>query len=220
MTLEKFKSEPDNDIELASSIQKGDKEAWKFVVQKYYKPLFIFINKMVRDSQSSEELLQDVFVNFWEKREQINIITSFKAYLYRSARNHTLNFIKRRKFEQNYHNNLLKTLDKSYNDTEHTFQFSQLEKTLYTAIDELPEKCKEIFKLSRFEDLTYKEISKILDVPVRTVHYQIGIALKELRTILKSDYDPDVILSISFGIVGFEFITHLLSDQFILFFFV
>ena len=211
MTLQKQHSQEDNDLALADAIQKGDKEAWDFVVQKYYKPLFIFINRMVRDSESAEELLQDVFVKFWTKREQINVNTSFKAYLYKSARNHTLNFIKRRKFEQNYHSGLLKTLDKSYNDTEHTFQFTQLEKVLYTAIDDLPEKCKEIFKLSRFEDLTYKEIAETLDIPVRTVHYQVGLALKELRKTIHSDYDPDVILSISLGLIGLEMILQYVS---------
>ena len=180
---------PKDEIELIESIKNGNQESWDHIVELYYQPLFGFIMSMVREKESAEELVQDVFVNFWAKRDRINITSSLKAYLYRAARNHTLNFIKRRNFELNYQRSLVGRVTIQHNDTEQAFHFSELEQKLYASIEALPEKRREIFRLSRFEDLTYKEISVALDIPVRQVHYQIGLALKELRTKLQGLVD-------------------------------
>jgi RNA polymerase sigma-70 factor (ECF subfamily) len=184
LAKEKIVSHPLDDLqeqELIQRVHAGDREAWDFIARQYYTPLLNFVTGMVRVREQAEELVQDVFVNFWVKRDRLNVSVSLKAYLYRAARNHTLNFIKRRNFEANYHSYLAKTTSAEHNETEDAYHFSELEKALYGAIDEMPEKRREIFTLSRFEDMTYKEIAETLDIPVRTVHYQIGLALKELR---------------------------------------
>ena len=189
MTLTTNGNLPKDESQLIENIKNGDQEAWDYIVGLYYQPLFGYVMSMVREKETAEELVQDVFVNFWAKRERINITSSLKAYLYRAARNHTLNFIKRRKFELNYQRSLAERMTIQHNDTEQAFHFSELEKKLYGAIEALPEKRKEIFRMSRFEDLTYKEIAAALDIPVRQVHYQIGLALKELRTKLQGLVD-------------------------------
>lgn len=187
--LAKDEVDLDSEQQLISKVKNGDQEAWDYIARLYYQPLFGYIMSMVRERETAEELVQDVFVNFWAKREKINITTSLKAYLYRAARNHTLNFIKRRNFEHNYQRSLANRMTRYHNDTEESFHFSELEKKLNESIEALPEKRKEIFMMSRFEDLTYKEIAAALDIPVRQVHYQIGLALKELRSNLKGLVD-------------------------------
>ncbi len=175
----------ENEASLVAEIREGNQKAWDAVTRTLFHPLFFFVNEMVHNQEIAEELVQDVFVNFWVKRKNLNITTSLKAYLYRAARNHTLNFIKRRKFEQDYQKKLAETATFESNDTEDKVTFSELEKQLATAIENLPDNCRDIFKLSRYEEMTYKEIAEVLNIPPRSVHYQIGLALKELRTKLK-----------------------------------
>ncbi|KXX72630.1 RNA polymerase sigma-70 factor [Flammeovirga sp. SJP92] len=195
---------------LIDLVKGGDRFAWEYITKEYYQAILNFINGMVKDWETAEELVQDIFVNFWSKRESLNINLSLKAYLYRSARNHTLNFIKRRNFERDYQKGVAERMVISSNDTEDTYHFSELEKRLSEAIEELPEKMKEIFKMSRFEDLTYKEIADALDIPVRTVHYQIGLALKQLREKLKGHVDPSL-MALEGGIVVGLIIDYLLQ---------
>jgi len=184
------------EAELINEVQAGKNGAWEFITNTYYPQILNFITGMTRDRETAEELVQDVFVNFWVKRDRLNVQISLKAYLYRAARNHTLNYLKRKKFEQDYQKGLLLTTPWKKNQTEQDFQFSELEKHLGDAIESLPENCKEIFLLSRFEGMTYKEIANTLDVPVRTVHYQIGLALKHLRSKLKGHVDEHLLNSV------------------------
>lgn len=170
---------PENPEQLIARVMEGDEKAWEHIAGLFYQPLVLFVNSMTHRMDIAEELVQDVFVNFWAKRDRIEINSSLKAYLYRAARNHTLNHIKRAKFEMNYQQSLKP--DYSYNSTETKMSYSELEQKLNESIEELPESRREIFRLSRFEDMTYKEISDTLEIPVRQVHYQIGLALKELR---------------------------------------
>ncbi|MBX2841532.1 MAG: RNA polymerase sigma-70 factor [Flammeovirgaceae bacterium] len=187
--------------ELIAKVQQGDQQAWKEIVKRYYNPLYIYILGMVKIEDLAEELVQDIFVNFWQKRESIQITSSLKAYLYRSSRNHTLNHLKRRKFEMEYQKKLAQTSINFHNDTEDKYNYSELSKKLHEAIEALPAQCQEIFKLSRFEELTYKEIAESLNIPVRRVHYQIGIALKELKIKLKGLLNDDYIPIILFFII-------------------
>lgn len=170
---------------LVNEIKAGNRKAWDALTQVFYTPLIRFINGMVHNADLAEELAQDIFVNLWLKRKNINVTTSLTGYLYRSARNHTLNFIKRRKFEQTYQQKAEQHAQIETNETEEQVHFSALEKQISGAIEALPESCREIFKLSRYEGLTYKEIGNVLGISPRKVQYQIGNALKILREELK-----------------------------------
>ena len=176
---------------ILEGIKKGNREVWAQVISAFYDPIFYFILGMVKQKEMAEELTQDVFANFWIKRGEINIQTSLKAYLYRFARNHTLNFIKRSKFELDYYKNLGNTLSDKHNDTEDKIQYTELDILLKKEIENLPDECQEIFKLSRYEEMSYKEIAETLNIPVRRVHYQIGIALKTIREKLKKQYGKE-----------------------------
>ena len=179
--MERQEFDVNNSQELTEQVMKGNHKAWEYITNTYFQPLFGYVYGMVRQAETAEELVQDVFVNFWAKRERLEISSSLKAYLYRAARNHTLNYIKRRNFELNYQKSLVHKIDYHSYSAEREYQFSELETKLNESIAALPELRQEIFKLSRFEDMTYKEIAETLDIPVRQVHYQIGLALKELR---------------------------------------
>jgi RNA polymerase sigma-70 factor, ECF subfamily len=179
--------------ELVQYVVEGRREAWEYIAASFYPQLFGYVMSIVKEEESAEELVQDVFVSFWTKRDNIEINISLKAYLFRASRNHALNFIKRKKFEENYHRGLAQKANFAHDTTEETVHFTELQQKLSDAIESLPDSCREIFKLSRFEEMTYKEIAETLDIPIRTVHYQIGLALKELKEKLSNEYDRDII---------------------------
>ncbi len=179
---------PDSD--LLPKIKDGNKKAWEMLVTKYYNPLLNFILSMIRSEATAEELLQDVFVNIWIKKDSLDIKTSLKAYLYRASRNHTLNHIKRKQLEANYQDSLSNSFQYHNNSTEEDYNLNELESKLYRSIESLPENCREVFKMSRFDGLSYKEIAEALDVSTRNVHYQMSIALKALKEDLKDFIEP------------------------------
>ena len=178
--------------EIIDAVKAGDRAMWAEVIKKYYTALLNFSMGFTKEKESAEELVQDVFVNVWSKRDYLNIDISLRAYLYRATRNHSLNYVKRRQFEFDYQKGLANSITPYKNEVEDTYRFNEIEQALNDAIEALPTKRREIFKLSRYEDLTYKEIAEALEIPVRTVHYQIGLALKDLRDKLKHLVDPSL----------------------------
>ena len=136
------------------------------------------------DLDDAKEIVQDVFINLWNKRETISSEKSVKSYLFTSVKNRCFNFIRdNKKFRSN-------VLDIDIADYEVTFEndsFSEpeLQTKINNAINKLPEKCRQVFKLSRIEELKYKEIADKLSISVKTVEAQMSKALKVLRKELK-----------------------------------
>lgn len=182
------------DNQLFINIQNSDKKALQSLFERYYTTIHITIDRIVKDSSMSEDLAQQVFIQFWEKRKQINITTSVAAYLHRMAINEALSYkrkIKNKTTEelQSYHNNDLTAT------TEEDFLYSELHQTVEAAISTLPPRCQTIFRLSRFEGKTYKQIALELDISEKTVENQMGKALKILREKLKYYLTLSVIIN-------------------------
>ena len=140
---------------------------------------------MLRDEHQAKDLVQDVLFNFWSKREEISIESGLKAYLKRATVNKSIDQIRRKKrfgvpeeitdFNQ-------ASLDVSVQEVMET---SDLEATILAAIKTLPERCQLIFSLSRFEDLSHKEIAEKLDISKKTIENQMTKALKVIRLAVK-----------------------------------
>lgn len=135
--------------------------------------------------EDAEEVVQEVFVKFWDKCHSLSEDSSIKNYLYRSVHNTCLNQIKHQKVKDHYREYVLNYLEHTEpeisledNDTDRMTRIMQ-------AVDQLPPRCSEIFKLSRFEGLKYQEIADHLDLSVKTVEVQMGKALRVLRENLK-----------------------------------
>lgn len=106
----------------------GHQAAWEHIANSYFPILYSYVMRLVQEEMVAEEIVQDVFVNVWAKRNEIEIRISLKAYLFRAARNQSLNYIKRRKFEGNYQRNLALTFEYASLDTENTVHFEELQK--------------------------------------------------------------------------------------------
>ena len=159
----------------------GDEKTFERVFKSNYKALYSYANMIVRDHEAAEEIVQGMFLKLWERKEKLELHTSLKAYLYRSIYNDSLNLIKHEKVKLKYQSHALYTMKNESDNASDKVQLSELEKRLQVALNQLPEGCRTIFQLSRFEDLKYKEIADRLKISIKTVENQMGKALKLLR---------------------------------------
>ncbi|MDN3205263.1 RNA polymerase sigma-70 factor [Algoriphagus sediminis] len=183
----------DLDQEIFHSIKIGDQKALEMLFHEFYQPLCQYAYSFLQDREDAEEVVQNSFVKIWEKREEIDIQTSAKAYLYRMIRNSCLNEIQHQKVKSQ-HQELAKMDGPGMEQSSDSIAIhGELEEKIRQAMEKLPEQCRLIFKLSRFEDLKYKEIAVQLNISVKTVENQMGKALKIMRHELK-EYLPLILL--------------------------
>jgi RNA polymerase sigma-70 factor (ECF subfamily) len=151
----------------------------------------------MRDPVPAEEIVQNIFVKLWEKKEDISIRENVSGYLYRAVHNESLNYLRHQKVRVAYQSYAMRQHKQSEQERPaEKVVMSELEKRLAIALRELPEQCRTIFQLSRFEDLRYREIADKLGLSIKTVENQMGKALKLLRLKLV-DFLLSVILFIT-----------------------
>jgi RNA polymerase sigma-70 factor (ECF subfamily) len=151
----------------------------------------------MRDPTPAEEIVQNIFVRLWEKKEDLTIRENVSGYLYRAVHNECLNYLRHQKVRVAYQSYAMRRHKQSEQEKPaEKVVMSELEKKLETALRELPEQCRTIFQLSRFEDLRYRDIAEKLGLSVKTVENQMGKALKLLRLKLV-DFLLSVILFIT-----------------------
>lgn len=174
------------DADLVRRIRAGDERALEIVFRSHYAGMASFVQRFVRSPDVAEELVQDIFLKLWAKREQLSEIESFRTYLFRAARNQALNWLRRQKLERRWqeeHSGEGEAQVSTLADEEATEQ--ELSAAVQEAIGRLPPRCREVFLLSRDGGLTYAEIANTLGISVKTVETQMGRALKALRLALQ-----------------------------------
>ena len=179
---------PEKDTnQILALLQADNPTAVKQLFYEFYPFLCNTIYRIIKDSAIAEDLAQDTFFKFWDKRKSIDIQVSLKAYLRRMAVNEALYYIRKNKKFQKDSNVEPIDLGETSETVEDQLLQQELENKIDLAIRDLPPRCQEIFKLSRFEELSYKEIASKLNISIKTVENQMGKALKILRGVLK-DY--------------------------------
>lgn len=168
---------------LFKKIKKGDEGAFEKLFRRYYKPLMRFIWGYVKSEAIAEELVQELFARIWEKRTALTIRSSIKSYLYSAGRNMSLDYLKHQEVVQEWANEKKALhMDKPHDTKiDKTLHNKMLLEEVEKAIISLPERRRLIFILSRYEDMTYKEIAEFLEISVNTVETQMGRALATLR---------------------------------------
>jgi RNA polymerase sigma-70 factor (ECF subfamily) len=177
--------------ELILAIKRGDLDAFEELYKKYYIFLCLIAEHIVRNKCDAEEVVSDVFVKIWNMRAEINITTSVKAYLIKAAYNTSLNFLKQNKL-LNRSTELPDSSDYELLAWDSDYPLGQLYTKevmgiLENGIKSLPEMCREIYMLSRNDDMTYCAIANKLGISVNTVKTQMKIALSRLRETVR-DY--------------------------------
>jgi RNA polymerase sigma-70 factor, ECF subfamily len=182
--------------QLLNTLRAGDPTTFEMIFRTYYQPLCNYAYTFVQDRDEAEEIVQATFLSVWEKKEDLDIHTGVKPYLYAMVRNAALNVIKHEKIKQQHAAVELAVAEKSSESVTRTVMAAELEGQIYNALNKLPEQCRLVFKLSRFEELKYSEIAEQLNISVKTVENQMGKALRIMREQLK-DYLPLLVVLIT-----------------------
>lgn len=182
---------------LIEGLGKGDEKAFRAIYLRYWKKLFLVACRKASSREVAEELVQNLFVSLWEKREQVSI-EHLERYLFTSIKYLVLNHLKSKIAEDRYLTHSREYFSGVDGGTEFSVALLDLSEALAKGVARLPEKTQTIFRLNRLEHNTVKEISRDLNLPPRTVEYHLTQALKSLRLHLK-DFVLVLLLSLSLG---------------------
>jgi RNA polymerase sigma-70 factor (ECF subfamily) len=170
-----------SDTILLNRMREGDSASFNALFDRYWEMLYATVFSVCSDREVCSEIVHDIFLNLWLKREKLQI-ESFKAYIVASARYHVYRHVKNaRRKSLEYREDLEYSSRVSMNDGELNIHYQDLEKSVDKELEELPRRCKEIFTLSRREQLSNDEIATRLDISKRTVENQLTHALRHLR---------------------------------------
>jgi RNA polymerase sigma-70 factor, ECF subfamily len=166
--------------ELLAGIRQGDEDAFDAIFRAHYAPLVGVAERMLRSRAVAEEIVQDVMLELWRRRESLPIEDSLRAYLFRATRNRALNHVRHGRVEREGQPHVVgATADPPTAPS--TLVEEEIDTALRAALGDLPDRCREVFELSRVHGLRYAEIAATLGISVKTVEAQMGKALRILR---------------------------------------
>ncbi len=169
-----------SDEEILKLIELNSEKAIDVLFNQYYAYLCKAVFRIIPDRNYTEDIVQEVFYELWKRRDKIKINTSLKAYLRRAAVNRALNHVRDKKFQKT--GEITEAISPALQqNVSHLLEAEELKLIIDKIVDNLPEKCRIVFILNRFEEMSYKEIAEILKISVKTVENQISKALKILR---------------------------------------
>ncbi len=189
------------DKALVKALQKGDVKAFNELYYKYHKKIFAFSLKFLKNKADAEDLIQKIFVIIWEKKENLNPEKSFNNYLFIIARNEIYDLLKKKALTEYYNDQII-------SDTEHKeedIETKKLVEVMYSLIEKMPERRRQIFLMNRDMGLTYKQIAKKLGITENTVDTQIRNSLNYLRKELPKYIKSSHLLLIGFIIIAILF---------------
>ena len=165
-------------------LKAGDPKSIDLLFENYYNYLCGIAFRMINDDNYAEDIVQDLLLNIWRKKENLDINISLGAYLKRATINRSLNHLRSNhsKLEDSISPPDIMSQDKGSQDI---MEQTELESQIHKIIEQLSPKCKIVFKMSRFEEMTYQEIAETLSLSVKTVENHIAKALKILRISLQ-----------------------------------
>lgn len=174
-----------NEENFQELLRHGDISAFEHIYAEYYERLLNYADRLLNDIETARDVVQQVYYKMWENRQSLNIELSVKAYLFKSVYNYSLNTLAHQKNIQQYEQKQMTDFYFSEvvqtPEAEMALWQSDIEKALKEAIDTLPEKCREVFLLSKIEGLKNREIAEKLGISEKTVERHITIAISKLR---------------------------------------
>lgn len=178
-----------SDQELVAFLKLGDKTAFEEVYRRYGMMIYFKVNQMLRDEEAAKDLVQDVFMNLWSNAGQVKEDANLPGYLYVSSRNRIFNLIERGKTKNDYVSSISRYATEASTETMDKLDEKELMAIIALEIAKLPVKMRQVFEMSRLENLSHKEIAEKLGISEKTVKTQVHNALDILRVKLKS-YGP------------------------------
>lgn len=170
-----------SDSQLADQIKKGQTHAFDQLFDRYSQRLYRFSKSLLKNHEDAEGVVQEVFFRIWEKRDELNERKSFQSFLFSIAYNLIVDQFRQRVKDQKYEQFLIKQAQINYLNPRDELEYKELKKQVEKVIQELPERRKKIYQLSREKGLSYKEIANLLHIKSKTVENQLNLALKHIR---------------------------------------
>ncbi|MDO5979080.1 RNA polymerase sigma factor [Flavivirga spongiicola] len=182
-----------SDDEILQILKKGDEKSISILHEKYSEELFISAYNMLKNKEICEDILQEVFINIWNKRGHLNIKTSLKSYLYASVMYGVYGYYRKNSDKMNVE--LLEGFNTHVQQSNPETKLIQREiiAQINSIIESLPEKCRLVFEMSRNEQLSHKEIAEKLNISTKTIETHITKALKAIRSSLGHTYSIEIV---------------------------
>ena len=170
-----------SDDVLLKHLKQGDTDSFNLLFNKYYKELCNFSYLIISNKQLAEEVVADVFVKIWQKREDINITTSIKSYLYKSTKNTTISYIRKKRIDEISLDEMFNVQEVITSNPEDLIIQDETLVQIKDVLSILPTKSKLVFQMHRFNQLKYKDIAEIMNVSVKSVEKHMSKSMKILR---------------------------------------
>lgn len=174
------------DQELTALLSKGDPYAYTEIFERYKQLLIKHAFQITQNKDEAGDIVQDVFLNLWQKKDELQIQRSLSAYLYKAVQNRVFDLIARKQVAEKYQKSIASFIEEGQCITDEQLREKELAALITKEIDALPKKMREIFLLSRQEEKSYKEIAEQLQISDQTVKLQIHNAVKRLKTRISS----------------------------------
>lgn len=194
-------TQPGGEHIIIRQFKQGDHHAFRVLYEKHAPKLLAFSKNYLQSNEDAEEIVQEVFLRIWEKRQNIDEHQSFSSYVIQAAKHRIYNSFRKKVNAQLYLDFLLFTDNASKNFTEIDVEFNDIKIKAEAAISAMPPKRQEIFRMSRELGLKNKEIADKLDISIKTVENQMSQALKFLKDALNEYQLPIILLLISHALV-------------------
>jgi RNA polymerase sigma-70 factor (family 1) len=169
----------DNDI--IGRIRQGDVKQFESLFRSSYVSLVRYGKTLLKDPDTAEEIVQDLFYTIWKDREKIKIESSLNGYLFRAVHNRCLHYIEHSRIVEKHAEEMSFRQPESPESPSDILNYKELQAKIANILEKLPDRCGKIFYMNRFEGLKYNEIAEKLSVSVKTVEANMGKALKEFR---------------------------------------
>jgi len=174
-----------SDHEIIRRIRQGDKGQFESLFRSSYVSLVRYAKRLIKDHDSAEEIVQDLFFRIWQDKEKIEIESSLNGYLFRAVHNRCLHWIEHNKVVERHAREVFAQETEAADNPADAIYYKELQSKIIQIIEKLPDRCGRIFCMNRFEGLKYSEIAEKLSVSVKTVEADMGRALREFRKALK-----------------------------------
>jgi RNA polymerase sigma-70 factor (family 1) len=177
---------PDDLSKHLIKLQAGDKQSFRVVYETHVSSLHAFVFRFTKSTALTDDIIQEVFIKIWENRGQLDPSKSFKAFLYKIAKNQVLNVLARYKTEETMRKEILVGAERNANVTEQELEFQEMSEVLQEGIAQLPSQQRKIFELCKTQGLTYEEAASQLNLSTSTINSQMVNALRFLKNYLIS----------------------------------
>lgn len=173
------------DKNILRKIQKGDIKSFESLFHRYYPGMCLYARSLVKKDSIAEEMVQDVFYNIWKNRLNFMLTSGWHQYLFKAVYNNSMQYLRKMSRESSFEESHMNEIVSSFTDPSEVYNYEELTININRVLENLPERTGEIFRLSRFEGLSYKEIAEKLSISVKTVEANMGKALRTFRTSLQ-----------------------------------